>query len=586
MAASGYIRNAMIGLLTYTAVCTFLLSQGKQPANPSKQGRPAFRVPVSVVVVNATVSDGQGKPVNNLTQGDFKVYEDGKLQTISTFALESYEPIPTGETAAPEGKSRSESVSSSPPIRPRMISILIDDVTTASSRDQYPQLVSAITQFVKQDVKEGDQVAIVSGSGRLQFPFSDNRETILEELRAISSKLRADTAVKSDCPSLTDFQAKKISERFTEDISRPSSIQDPYFEVAVQETLQCMALDPTDPNSVMIAKTSARSAASRQNQESEYRIRTLLDTFRRYIRTLKHIDAVKTAVIFSGGFLAEGDSPISYQLQDVVDQALSSGVVLNTVDIRGLYTTMPSAAERSGTAFTTQFKQTMRMEDLAAQEAPLFRIANDTGGMFYHNSNDLYDGLKQIVRRRSSYYVLTYTKPSSASDGRYHQIKVEIARPGLELSYRKGYYAPKEEMSFERRRKEDILEALQAPANLNEIPIGLAYSYYQEDDSTYVVSLSTKISIRGLPFIDDNSRHRNLINAVVVALDEMDHFVDGIEKSIDFKLTDASYATLLDHGLSSKVELKLPPGRYKIKAVVREGTQGKMGSLTKAIEIP
>jgi hypothetical protein len=83
--------------------------------------------------------------------------------------------------------------------------------------------------------------------------------------------------------------------------------------------------------------------------------------------------------------------------------------------------------------------------------------------------------------------------------------------------------------------------------------------------------------------LDEDSRRKNWIHVVVVALDETDHYVDGIEKSIDFKLTDSSYASLLDEGINSKVIFQ---ERYKIKAVVREGTQGKMGSVTKAIEIP
>lgn len=95
-----------------------------------------------------------------------------------------------------------------------------------------------------------------------------------------------------------------------------------------------------------------------------------------------------------------------------------------------------------------------------------------------------------------------------------------------------------------------------------------------------------KIGIRGLRFLDEDSRRKNLITMVVVAFDDADQYVTGVEKSVDFRLTDASYAGLLDRGITSKIEFKLPLGRYRIKAVVREASQGKMGSLTKAIEIP
>jgi hypothetical protein len=285
--------------------------------------------------------------------------------------------------------------------------------------------------------------------------------------------------------------------------------------------------------------------------------------------------------------LSQNTSPVFFQVQEIVDLALRSGVVLNCVDIRGLDTYFPSASERNILdASIAGQKMSLYREDQVAQEDPLYQMSNETGGLFFHNNNDLYGGLQKIVHRQSAYYVLTYAMPSQKADGRYRRIRLEVSRPGLELSYRKGYYAPKEEMTFERRKKEDIMEALQAPGNLNEIPLHLAYNYYQEDDSTYGVSFLTNISVRGLHFLDEDARRKNLISMVLVAFDENDRYIDGVEKSIEFRLLETSYASLLDQGLTSRVELKLPMGRYKIKAVVRESTQGKIGSVTKAVEIP
>jgi len=231
-------------------------------------------------------------------------------------------------------------------------------------------------------------------------------------------------------------------------------------------------------------------------------------------------------------------------------------------------------------------KQLAYTDDALAQEDSLNQLASDTGGIFFHNNNDMFQGIQQISSRQDHYYILTYAIPPQKPDGRFHSIKVEVNRPGLKVSFRKGYYAPKEEVTFERQKKEDILEALQAPGNLNEIPMGLSFNCYQDDETTYVVSFMMKIGIRGLRFLDEDSRHKNLINMVVVAFDETDRYVAGIEKSVDFRLTDSSYAGLLNRGITSRVEFKLPLGRYRIKAVVREASQGKMGSLTKAIEIP
>jgi hypothetical protein len=171
-------------------------------------------------------------------------------------------------------------------------------------------------------------------------------------------------------------------------------------------------------------------------------------------------------------------------------------------------------------------------------------------------------------------------------DGAFHKIRLEVDRPGLQISCRKGYYTQKEEVSYETRKKEDIIAAIDSPANMNEVPVTLSYNYSQEDDSTYAVSFITNMSVRRLQFIEEDARRKNLISLILAAYDENDRFISGVEKSIDFRLLEQSYKDIREEGLTSKVDLKLPAGQYKIKAVVREGNQGKMGSVIKSVEIP
>ncbi len=213
-------------------------------------------------------------------------------------------------------------------------------------------------------------------------------------------------------------------------------------------------------------------------------------------------------------------------------------------------------------------------------------LAHDTGGIFHHNSNDLHAGLKQVADRETHYYVLSYASPSQKPDGRYHKIKLEVSRPGLELAYRTGYYAPKEELTFERKRKEDILEALRAPGNVNEIPVGFSYNSSQVDDSNYEVELVTRVDLRRMRFVEEDSWRKNLISLVIVAFDQNDRYIDGVQKDVSFSLSPGNYSALLDRGFSSKVSFRMPPGRYKIKTVIRESVQSKTGSLTKSIDVP
>ncbi len=78
---------------------------GNNPApqtstRPNEAGPPAsknkIRVRVEVVNVPVTVIGKRGLPVIDLTQNDFKVYEDGRPQAIRYFSQESHQPLRIG----------------------------------------------------------------------------------------------------------------------------------------------------------------------------------------------------------------------------------------------------------------------------------------------------------------------------------------------------------------------------------------------------------------------------------------------------------------------------------------------------------
>jgi VWFA-related protein len=517
-----------------------------------------FRLPVNVVVVNATVTDKAGKPVTDLTVDDFRVFEDGKRQAIQTFALESYGPGGVEESAA-KGPVSKHSGTEATATLARMISIVIDDLTIESPADLM-RMVEGIKGYLKNDIGPKDMVAVLSGSGSVQFPFSDDPQQLFEGVSVALRKLNFAQTQRSTCPKLTDINAWRIA-----DAMHDYQVN---YQRLIDETIQCLGLDPSAPSSKNTAETFLRASAKQQAQIDEYRTRTLLYTLRLHIRALRHFEGPKRLVLFSDGFLSEPGSTAAYQLQEIVDLALRSGIVLNAVNIRGL-----------------SYEQ-QDIDDQMSQESPLSQMAYETGGVFFHNDNNFEKGLRTIAQRQAYYYILSYGTPSQRTDGSYHKIKLEVTRPGLDISYRKGYYTQKEQLSFENSKKEDILEALNGPGNMNEIPMTLAYNYSIEDDSSYAVSFVTSVNIRGLQFPEEDSRRRNMVSLVLVALDENDRYVNGLEKSLDFRLMESSYASLRDHGLTSRVQFKLPMGRYKVKAVVRENTQGKIGSVTKAVEIP
>jgi VWFA-related protein len=577
------LSGAAILVLFLSFRIVFPLEQSSRQ-KPSKDGKEqlTYKVPVDVIVVNASVVDKKGNPVTDLTADDFKIFEDGKQQTIQTFSLESYAAVSPSAASitkpAADGKPIPDPHPAEIPgsTQPRFISIVVDDVTSPAE-DHYAAMIEAVTKFIQRDMGPDDKVALTAGSGHAQYPFTGDKELLLTQVRSLARVLSVTRPPRSTCPVLTDLQAQRITEH-------PGDL-DPRgdLRLAMEETMDCLSLRYV-PQGDRLAVNHSIATARTQWSDTDARMRTLIQTLRQHVRNLRHFEGRKSVVLFSNGFVFQA---LVYDLQDLVDTALRSGIVVNTVDLRGLYTAAPQATQRETLPpGLVGLRHTLNEEDMASKDGTLNKMARDTGGIYYHNSNDLYEGLAEIAMRQAYHYILTYASPSSKPDGRYHKIKLELSRPGLAVSYRDGYYAPKEELSFERRRKEDIQDALRAPGDVNEIPISFSYNYYQVDDTRYEIALVTQVDARAIHFQEEESRRRNQIVLVVVAYDEADNYVDGLVKTVDFNLSQASYAELLRLGIASKVSFHLASGKYKIKAVVREGLQSRMGSVNRTIAIP
>ena len=585
----------------------------------------SLKVPVNVVVVSAIVTDKQGNPIKNLTVDDFKVYEDGKPQPIHTFEKEFYRSVQVPDKERTEGTSASElePVSESP----HFVALMIDDLTGPAYETLY-STVEAVKKYFANGVRPGDQVSIASASGRIQVPLSSDLELLRDQLVTLLSRLDKRRIVQPGCAQLTESQAMAIDRYLsagTIPSPRSSSPEDvnaylqsggcrfssllPEIQVAIAETIACEHLE-LGPLAVQAAANRLTSMGQSILAESHFRRRLMLNALRQYVRSFRHFEGRKSLILFSEGFLSD---PVRYELQEVVDMALRSGVYVNAIDIRGLYTSGLDAAnsvslpgggtienkipingptgggtviEHIPVSHILGSKFLVTSSEQASQMDSLAQLATETGGIFVHDSNDLYAGIKRAVDNQTSYYILTYASPDTKNDGRYHKIKLEVSIPGVKLKYREGYYSPQEQVSTERRRKEDIVDALRAPGNLNEIPVQLSYQISQVSDSIYQLTLLTRVRLGHMEFLSEDDRRKNSLSLVSAVFDENDKWVDGLEKMVDFSLLEPSYAALVQYGFSSKVDFSLRPGRYKVRTVVRESLKSQIGSVSRLIEVP
>ena len=565
-----------------TAVCLLLTlstpaaagaaqKRGSEPdvAAGEPESGPEFtiKVPVNVVPVSVTVTDKAGRPVTDLTAADFKLFEDGKRQRIQSFEIESGQPPVSSEAVDPAGTADAET----PALQPlqgsggepgRLISFFIDDLTERSP-EFFGWAVSALKKFVAEEMGPKDRVGVFSASGGVTIPFSGNLEFLRGEIQDLNvGKLdlarpyRGDGVRQPDEVRLTDLQAIRIVEGGH------------VGEVGLR----------------------IRAEAYRQYEETQAAVNRLLAGLALHLRYLRHFRASKALVLLSEGFVL--GKRMRWRLDQVINRALRSRVLFHVVDIRGLYTVgfeassdeppvVPGfvAGRRIGRTLSALYL------DQVYQSRPLEKVTEETGGTYFRDSNDLAAGLKQTANARSHYYVLFYASPDRKASGKFHRIRVEVSRPGLELSYRRGYYAPREKPSPEDRKNEDIRIALAAPDDFDQIPLELTHESSQAEENRCRVSFFTHIKIYGMPFHRQRERRRNLVHLVVTVYDENGEQVEVAEQAVQLNLSDSSYRSMLQRGFIARTEVEIPAGQYTVKAVVRESSQARMGSLQRVVRI-
>ncbi len=142
------------------------------------------------------------------------------------------------------------------------------------------------------------------------------------------------------------------------------------------------------------------------------------------------------------------------QFAAVLRHAVSHNVKFYSIDSRGVYTqaSLSSAGDfdashgmggsRAGRSVVAPPGQDSMLLSVAQENsAPLAQLAQATGGLFYHNSNDLVHGLRRALDDGHEYYVLAYTPTNGAQDGGFRKISVEVKKPKLTVLAKAGYWA-------------------------------------------------------------------------------------------------------------------------------------------------
>ena len=542
-----------------------------------KDDEETIRITSNLVQVDAVVTDDKGRQVTDLTAEDFEIYEAGKAQPITNFSYISAQPNGAATDAASPAKAAPKGKDAPPPPPAmtkrgpalRTVALLVDDL--CMSHASVGAVQNSLKKFVDEQMQPGDLAAVFrtrSGNSVLQ-QFTSDRNHLH---RAISKVRWYPPLPGIECggefePARADYTVKA-----------PRGGADAGARAFEDE----------------------RSRQARQRIEDTGRDQAVAGTFGVLgltLRGLREAPGRKSVVLFSDGlplFSRNRESGRAYdRMRRIVDAANRAGVVIYTIDARGV--TIPGfiGAQDEALPEETGRLASERIEKDAASRAG-FSVADDTGGFFIKNMNDLNRALRRVLEDQSGYYLIGYRPPEETLKklrDTTRDISVRVKRPGLRVRSRKGFFAPTvEESRPDPRRGADreLYAALVAPVDKGEVETRLTAHFGDMVAGGAVIRTMLHLDGRGLTFKDEASGWKKLtLDVAAATIGENGKIADEFTRTHTVRVPAEAVTFVQRNGVVYTADVPVKkPGAYQFRIVVRDSESQRLGSASQFIEAP
>jgi VWFA-related protein len=415
------------------------------------------------VLLDLVVRDAHGKLVTNLKPQDITVFEDGVRQDVRSGRL-----VAGSEVRAEDEKQAAEAQAATAPVpapRPtvnplrtvNVVCLILNDITTVDNDITGSSLIAptrafaykAARTFIDNELRPNTFIGIFTLDAfglRPVFPFSNDRERLLKA---------AQMAASNQLPPITVGSAAILN-----GLSNSMGVNSLITGSAVGSTG-----DTTDP---LGSRTDMRSAAIAGLREAQ--------ALKGLVQQLGSLPFQKTVLLLSNGLTRPTDQ-LEYW-DSMIQAATDGGVTFYAVDVHALdpfydptalstatlsYAASLSAQQGATTlqGYTASGDAAVTLNGLAShtmeqahqddyvrfavssanpQEA-LRELAERTGGFLIANTNNIDHLLSRVMEEVDTHYEIAYPPKSERDDGHFRKIEVKLARPGLRIETRKGYFA-------------------------------------------------------------------------------------------------------------------------------------------------
>lgn len=208
-------------------------------------------------------------------------------------------------------------------------------------------------------------------------------------------------------------------------------------------------------------------------------------------------------------------------------------------------------------------------------------LSDNTGGRAFTNTNTPWEGVPQVFRENSSYYLLGFRPTNGTHDGRFHKITVKVSRPAVEVRTRAGYYAARPEQPAKPSKRPSpsaIDRALSNGLPTGDVPLAL---------NVVAVPVAAKRKpavavVAGLDAVDDAPEVERM-EVTAAAFTDTWKSAGTVTQTIEVTRGGSDGRRVI---ADVPVRLDLKPGRYEIRFAVHSPVIDRTGSVYASLTVP
>src|SRR5215207_1125195 len=617
--------------LCLVALATFARAQPPQqqtPATQQNQQEEVIRVETELVHTDVMVFDKSGKFVEGLGREQFQVTVDGKPVPVAFFERVEVAPASAAGSAPANGAASKASAPAAAtaaaprPARGRYVAFFLDDVHLSPS--SLERVRKTVANFLERGMGPDDRVMVATATGQLGFlqQFVDHKGVIKLALTRVVYKPFVVRDPGEQIP-MTEYQAIRVDAGDRDAVTQfaglllqqtnagkgvPSGVGPPGGGPSVYSR-------PTGGREVGMTREQAERMVRERAQlilkeTSSYSMGTLA-ALESLMRGAAQLPGRKLVFFISDGFyLNDRNTDFSDRLKNIADAALRAGVVIYTLDARGLNTGDTDASSNR----SDQVGKLSRANvgDLASSQAPLTTLASDTGGRANINTYGFDEAVSRALVETSNYYRVAW-KPEldEQKGGKFKRVEVSVVgRPDLTVRLPRGYLSslaassspkpakpetkpasaakPAEAKSPEAKAaEEDFHAAFASAAPLRALPTALSTNFVDVPGTGGVVTSSVQVSTDALDYGPDSKQPATVDILGAIWNDRGARAGEFRTRLNVSPMSSAAAASGGEQpGVIYNARTQLAPGFYLVKVAARDARGRQTGSAAQWVEVP